>query len=447
MRILRVAICITAILLPLSVSAQVGPCGSGDTCASGQVCIGPEGSRLCYRICNPAASAGATDACASGETCGRPTGITQDVCTLSTTAPASTDAIEDTPEEVPFTPITPELGIPIPNGNLTAPTRENGIVRIAFLAEYINAVYRYLSTIGLVIAIVMVVYGGFLYLGASAGVGEIARGKKIITDSIIGMLIILSAYGILSLVNPQTVNLKVLELAFVNEEQLLRTIQTPTGDPEAAAEGLSDPGPVTGSCPVALTQAISTSPYRARDSRSEEFARLIRATLRSTNVRTNVVDTARAAAVCELHMGSCGNTAEDIYAINGISGRGRQKSGISADQVRYLMGINQDCARNHPGDRACKQQARQQAYEAFRSSIRGWPNNWTNTLEPGDLINLYTAHSGGAGQHAAIFMGWAGNGRARLVNGAWGENVHVSNYCLTSECSNPYPLTKVWSPE
>lgn len=444
----RVAILITTLVFPVAVFAQVGPCGSGDTCPSGQICRGPEGSRLCYRTCNPAAASGATDACLEREVCGRPEGFTEDVCELgSSTSSGSESSAEEAPEEAPFEPITPSLGVPIPGASLSAPTRESGVVRVAFLGEYINAAYRYLSTIGLVIAIVMVVYGGFLYLGGSAGVGSIQRGKTIIIDSIIGMLLILSAYAILNIVNPDTVNLKTLELAFVNEEQLQRTIETPTGDPEADAGGASDPGNISGDCPVNLTESISTSPYRARDARSEQFARLITTRLRSSDRRTNVIETARSAAVCGLHMGSCGHTAEDIYRINGISGRGRTKSTISTDQVRFLMGINQDCVRNHPGDRECKRQARSQAYERFRSSISGWPNNWTRDLEPGDLINIYTAHSGGAGQHAAIFMGWAGNGRARLVNGAWSENVRVSVYCLTSECSNPYPLTKVWSPD
>lgn len=234
MRFLRIALFITAIIFPLAASAQVGPCAADDTCAGSQVCIGPEGSRLCYQTCNPAAATGATDACPTGETCGRPTGIGQDVCTE---APASTsEPVGETPPEVPFTPITPVLGVPIPGADLTAPTRDNGVVRVAFLAEYINAAYRYLSTIALVVAIVMCVYGGFLYLGASAGIGQIQRGKKIITDAIVGMLIILSAYAILNIINPQTVNLKVLELAFINPmtDEELEILEGELAPPEIA---------------------------------------------------------------------------------------------------------------------------------------------------------------------------------------------------------------------
>ncbi len=226
-------------LIPFAASAQVGPCGSGDTCASGQVCIGPGGSRLCYRTCNPAAAAGASDACPASEACSRPSGFTQDVCQPSSSTGSSPAASAEPTEEIPFVPITPELGVPIPGGSLTAPTRESGVVRVAFLAEYINAAYRYLSTIALVVAIVMVVYGGFLYLGASAGVGSIQRGKKIIIDAIAGMLLILSAYAVLNLINPQTTNLKVLELAFVNPltDEQMEELEADLAEPSSPSSG------------------------------------------------------------------------------------------------------------------------------------------------------------------------------------------------------------------
>lgn len=78
-----------------------------------------------------------------------------------------------------------------------------GINQVDGLAEYINVAYRYLVTVVLVIAIVMVVYGGFRYL-VGASIGDIQAGKKIIVDAIVGMLIVLGAYTILSTVNPAT---------------------------------------------------------------------------------------------------------------------------------------------------------------------------------------------------------------------------------------------------
>ncbi len=75
------------------------------------------------------------------------------------------------------------------------------------LGDYTNAFYRYLTGISLVVAIVMVVYGGFRYLvGATSG--DIGRGKEIIRDALVGMVLVLSAYAILNTFNPATVNLQ-----------------------------------------------------------------------------------------------------------------------------------------------------------------------------------------------------------------------------------------------
>jgi hypothetical protein len=71
------------------------------------------------------------------------------------------------------------------------------------LADYINIAYRYLVSVVLVVAIVMVVYGGFRYL-FGASVGSVSAGKDIIRDALIGMLIVLGAYTILATVNPAT---------------------------------------------------------------------------------------------------------------------------------------------------------------------------------------------------------------------------------------------------
>ncbi len=78
-----------------------------------------------------------------------------------------------------------------------------GISEVQGLPDYINIAYRYMVTIVLVVAIVMVVYGGFRYL-VGASIGDIQAGKKIIQDAIVGMLLVLGAYTILSTINPAT---------------------------------------------------------------------------------------------------------------------------------------------------------------------------------------------------------------------------------------------------
>lgn len=94
-----------------------------------------------------------------------------------------------------------------------------GIDQVNGLPDYINIAYRYMVTIVLVVAIVMVVYGGFRYL-VGASMGDIQAGKKIIQDAIVGMLIVLGAYTILSTVNQATTVLSFKSPATINCQDL-----------------------------------------------------------------------------------------------------------------------------------------------------------------------------------------------------------------------------------
>lgn len=110
-----------------------------------------------------------------------------------------------TPAEDAPTPIT--LGIPIA-----------GVRQVSGIAQYINLGYRYLVSVVLIAAIVMVVWGGFRYLLGSANVGNVQRGKETIRDAVVGMLIVVGAYVILSTVNPRTVELRNLNLSSIQRQ-------------------------------------------------------------------------------------------------------------------------------------------------------------------------------------------------------------------------------------
>lgn len=57
----------------------------------------------------------------------------------------------------------------------------------------------FLSLLG-IIALVIMLYGGFLYMTAGGDVEKVTRAKKLIAQAVIGLIIILSAYGITSFV-------------------------------------------------------------------------------------------------------------------------------------------------------------------------------------------------------------------------------------------------------
>lgn len=110
--------------------------------------------------------------------------------------------------------IIPQLGVPIPGLQFSRPSTDGGTVAISFLAQYVAAIYRYAVQISVFVAIIMVIYGGFRYLIGS-GAGDIKRGREIIQDAIIGMLLVLGAYIILFTINPQLVSFTALNLEAV----------------------------------------------------------------------------------------------------------------------------------------------------------------------------------------------------------------------------------------
>ncbi len=121
------------------------------------------------------------------------------------------------PAEQEFVSITPILGVEIPGLSFSPARKENGQVYVPFLAQYIAAVQRYAVGLAVVAAIIMVVYGGFLYLLGSS-VQDVSTGKTIIADALIGMLIALGGYFILYSINPNVITLPEIRLGYINPE-------------------------------------------------------------------------------------------------------------------------------------------------------------------------------------------------------------------------------------
>lgn len=119
------------------------------------------------------------------------------------------------PDPNPFVSITPVLGVAIPGLSFSPARKEGALVYVPFLAQYIAAVERYAVGLALIAAIVMIVYGGFRYLLGSA-FGDVAAGKQIVLDAIIGLLLALGAYMILNTVNPNTLELPEIKLGYIN---------------------------------------------------------------------------------------------------------------------------------------------------------------------------------------------------------------------------------------
>lgn len=118
--------------------------------------------------------------------------------------------------------IIPNLNTPIPGLTFTGgegTTEETS----SLLAQYIAATYRYGISITAVAATVMFVWGAFMYLIGSA-ITSVQRGKTIMQEAILGMILVFGAHMILRTVNPNTLTLEALHIQGIRPDKALSYI-------------------------------------------------------------------------------------------------------------------------------------------------------------------------------------------------------------------------------
>ncbi|MDD5726456.1 MAG: pilin [Patescibacteria group bacterium] len=109
------------------------------------------------------------------------------------------------------------LNIPIPGLTLSPSYEQNGIIYVPYLAQYIVGLQKMMIGIGIVVAAMMLVYGGITYIISGTG-AKIRDSKEIIQDALIGMALILGSYVILANINPNTTVLAPLMVPKIQKE-------------------------------------------------------------------------------------------------------------------------------------------------------------------------------------------------------------------------------------
>lgn len=192
----------------------------------------------------------------------------QDVASFK--APLTVGAVDTIVE---FLPVVPQQNVKIPGltyGMELGAKQEGFIqkVQLPFLGQFISALYKYMMGATMVAAAVMIIYGGFLYiLGQS--MASVSRGKSVIFDAIIGLVLMLSAYMLLNIVNPQTTALKPLGLERVKPDPFNDYM----GANEEAPQTMRDIGiqPRAGQAAnVAAGAAVTGDPSQIPDPRSAD---------------------------------------------------------------------------------------------------------------------------------------------------------------------------------
>jgi len=120
---------------------------------------------------------------------------------------------------------SPSIGV-----NLNIPVL--GHTTVKGFDEYLALAYKFLLPAMSLIAVVMVMVGGLEYVIAGGSSKRIDKAKTRISNALIGLVLLMSAYAIASLLDPRLVNLNALKMPLIKKAVLL--------DPGSSCEQLSD---------------------------------------------------------------------------------------------------------------------------------------------------------------------------------------------------------------
>ncbi|MFH0780076.1 MAG: pilin [Parcubacteria group bacterium] len=122
-----------------------------------------------------------------------------------------------------------QLRVPFPQWeNLGEPTWEECsdstqdnpklCMRIPWIAKYIGNLYKYGIVIGSILAVMMIMIGGVIYMTGGANPAMITRGKEYIVGAVTGIILLLGSYVLLNTINPDLINLKTIDVEVVKEQ-------------------------------------------------------------------------------------------------------------------------------------------------------------------------------------------------------------------------------------
>ena len=88
---------------------------------------------------------------------------------------------------------------------------------IPWLGQYIKGFYNYAIAIAGILAAIMLMAGGVLWLLSRGDASQIGKAKNLIIGSISGMIILAASYIILTIINPELVNLQSIKIVSIKE--------------------------------------------------------------------------------------------------------------------------------------------------------------------------------------------------------------------------------------
>jgi hypothetical protein len=134
----------------------------------------------------------------------------------------------------------------IPMGNSTEP-----------IAVYIKTIYNFaVGAVGIVAAVVLMI-GGVIWITAGGNASNVGEAKSMITAALTGMVLVLTSYLLLDQINPALVNLSsnitAVTLITVSAPQFTTTATCNWTDAKTNSATIAVGGGVSDDCPVGLT--------------------------------------------------------------------------------------------------------------------------------------------------------------------------------------------------
>lgn len=111
----------------------------------------------------------------------------------------------------------------------------------ATLSDYLNSVFNFAISIGAILAVLMIVKGGFEYMTTEA-VGQKGAARTSIQNAVLGLILLLMIVLILEVINPQLLNLDLfrnLENANTTPRDTGGDINDPTSNPVPSNRGVN----------------------------------------------------------------------------------------------------------------------------------------------------------------------------------------------------------------
>lgn len=193
-----------------------------------------------------------------------------------------------------YEPVRPTLQVEIPTLKFsdTIVQRTDGTpteVSIPWIGEYLAAIYRFAVPVGAILATIIIMIGGVIWL-TSGGANRLSTAKEWIGNAVIGLVLLVGSYVILNLVNPDLVRFRALQVRIVAPDEITEesedeavTGSDPTDITQARSNNIIGQRPVSASMLPALQAAadaledqdialLITSGYRSEQSQRDQIA-------------------------------------------------------------------------------------------------------------------------------------------------------------------------------